>query len=132
MLCFALARPLFSRTAAAARRRRPLWLASYSTGSSSSSGSGPRESGKSDPLRILFCGSDEFSCASLRALHDEHKRDASLIRSIDVVVRPSKPTGRGYKVLREGCYESSSSSSSSIPFFFFLLFLVFAFLLLWL
>lgn len=55
-----------------------------------------------DPLRILFCGSDEFSCFSLRALHEEQKRNADLIRSIDVVVRPSKPTGRGYKVLREG------------------------------
>ncbi|KAL2019710.1 hypothetical protein VTK56DRAFT_9247 [Thermocarpiscus australiensis] len=55
----------------------------------------------SDPLRILFCGSDEFSCVSLRALHEEHKRNADLIRSIDVVVRPSKPTGRGLKVLRE-------------------------------
>jgi methionyl-tRNA formyltransferase len=56
----------------------------------------------SDPLRILFCGSDEFSCFSLQALHEEHKQNANLIRSIDVIVRPSKPTGRGYKVLREG------------------------------
>ncbi|KAK3377851.1 formyl transferase [Podospora didyma] len=55
----------------------------------------------SDPLRILFCGSDEFSCASLRALHAEHKRNASLIRSIDVVVRPGKRTGRGLKVVHE-------------------------------
>ncbi|KAH6641712.1 hypothetical protein F5144DRAFT_619131 [Chaetomium tenue] len=56
---------------------------------------------KSDPLRILFCGSDEFSCASLKALHNEHKHNTNLIQSIDVVVRPSKPTGRGYKVIRE-------------------------------
>jgi methionyl-tRNA formyltransferase len=57
---------------------------------------------KSDPLRILFCGSDEFSCHSLQALHHEHKRNSRLIRSIDVVVRPAKRTGRGNKVLREG------------------------------
>ncbi|KAK5663019.1 hypothetical protein OQA88_6434 [Cercophora sp. LCS_1] len=39
----------------------------------------------SDPLRILFCGSDEFSCESLKALHDEQQRNAELIRSIDVM-----------------------------------------------
>ncbi|KAK0651586.1 formyl transferase [Cercophora newfieldiana] len=55
----------------------------------------------SDPLRILFCGSDEFSCASLRALHEEHQQNSDLIRSIDVVVRPPKLAGRGNKVLRE-------------------------------
>ncbi len=55
----------------------------------------------SDPLRILFCGSDDFSGASLRALHDEHQNNPALIESIDVVVRPGKPTGRGYKVISE-------------------------------
>ncbi|KAI2624947.1 Formyltransferase [Hypoxylon sp. NC1633] len=54
----------------------------------------------SEPLRILFCGSDEFSCASLQALYDEHRRDPGLIESIDVVVRPGKRTGRGYKVVQ--------------------------------
>ncbi|OTB09204.1 hypothetical protein M426DRAFT_134403 [Hypoxylon sp. CI-4A] len=54
----------------------------------------------SEPLRILFCGSDEFSCASLRALHDELQVNPELIQSINVVVRPSKRTGRGYKVLQ--------------------------------
>ncbi|KAG7289708.1 hypothetical protein NEMBOFW57_006084 [Staphylotrichum longicolle] len=58
-------------------------------------------SSKSDPLRILFCGSDQFSCTSLQALHDEQQRNGDLIQSIDVVVRPSKPSGRGLKVLRE-------------------------------
>ena len=86
MLFLALTRSLL-RTPARPRRCWP----SYSTASKAS-----------DPLRILFCGSDEFSCVSLRALHEEQKRNANLIRSIDVVVRPSKPTGRGYKVLREG------------------------------
>ncbi|KAI1773516.1 Formyltransferase [Hypoxylon cercidicola] len=55
---------------------------------------------KSEPLRILFCGSDEFSCAALEALHREHVRDPELIRSIDVVARPGKRTGRGYKVIQ--------------------------------
>jgi methionyl-tRNA formyltransferase len=55
----------------------------------------------SSPLRILFCGSDEFSAASLSALHAEHTRNPSLIESIDVVVRPPKPTGRGYKTIRQ-------------------------------
>lgn len=55
----------------------------------------------SDPLHILFCGSDDFSCASLQALHDEHVRNPDLIRSIDVVVRPGKPTGRGWTVIRD-------------------------------
>ncbi|KAI1130085.1 formyl transferase [Nemania abortiva] len=55
----------------------------------------------SDPLHILFCGSDDFSCASLQALHHEHVQNPSLIRSIDVVVRPGKRTGRGYKVVRD-------------------------------
>ncbi|XXH03472.1 hypothetical protein Hte_009877 [Hypoxylon texense] len=54
---------------------------------------------KSDPLRVLFCGSDEFSCAALEALHREHVRDPGLVRSIDVVARPGKRTGRGYKVI---------------------------------
>ncbi|KAK0635872.1 formyl transferase, partial [Bombardia bombarda] len=54
-----------------------------------------------DPLRILFCGSDEFSWQSLSALHAEKERNPDLIRSIDVVVRPPKRTGRGLKTLRE-------------------------------
>lgn len=58
----------------------------------------------SDPLKILFCGSDEFSIASLRALHQEHLRNNDLIRSLDVVVRPGKPTGRGMKTIRQGQY----------------------------
>ena len=55
-----------------------------------------------EPLRILFCGSDEFSIASLRALHKEHERDKTLIESIDVVCRPAKPVGRGLKDRRQG------------------------------
>ncbi|KAI0387139.1 Formyltransferase [Hypomontagnella monticulosa] len=55
---------------------------------------------KSKPLRILFCGSDDFSCASLEALHREHVDNPGLIQSIDVVVRPGKRTGRGLKVIQ--------------------------------
>ena len=55
-----------------------------------------------EPLRVLFCGSDEFSIASLRALHKEHERDKALIESIDVVSRPPKLVGRGFKDTREG------------------------------
>ena len=55
-----------------------------------------------EPLRILFCGSDDFSIASLRKLYKEHQRDQDLIASIDVVCRPGKPVGRGRKIIREG------------------------------
>jgi hypothetical protein len=60
----------------------------------------------SDALNILFCGSDEFSIASLRALHKAKREDHLNIRSIDVVHRPGKPTGRGLKVIREGISKS--------------------------
>ncbi|KAK3957032.1 methionyl-tRNA formyltransferase [Pseudoneurospora amorphoporcata] len=53
------------------------------------------------PLRILFCGSDLFSCYSLKALHAEHKANPGLIKSIDVMVRPGKAMGRGYKEIRQ-------------------------------
>ena len=56
----------------------------------------------SDPLRVLFCGSEEFSIVSLHALHQEHLRDPESIASIDVVCRPGKPVGRGLKTVREG------------------------------
>lgn len=56
----------------------------------------------SDPLRILFCGSDDFSIASLRALHDEHRKDRDFIASIDVICRSPKRVGRGLKQIRTG------------------------------
>ncbi len=60
-------------------------------------------SGKTaDPLRILFCGSDEFSAASLRRLNETHKRDPTLIESIDVVCKEGRPSGRGLKNIRDG------------------------------
>ncbi|KAB8257165.1 methionyl-tRNA formyltransferase family protein [Aspergillus pseudonomiae] len=54
-----------------------------------------------EPLRILFCGSDEFSIASLNALHKEHLDRPDRISSIDVVCRPGKRVGRGLKKIRE-------------------------------
>lgn len=56
----------------------------------------------SDPLRILFCGSDAFSCESLRALDKVRRSEPQLVKSIDVVTRPPKRTGRGLKVIRHG------------------------------
>ena len=56
----------------------------------------------SDPLRILFCGSDEFSIAHLKALHAYHLKQPERISSIDVVCRPGKRVGRGLKQIREG------------------------------
>ncbi|KAK8854845.1 hypothetical protein IAR55_003584 [Kwoniella newhampshirensis] len=46
---------------------------------------------RGDPFRILFCGSDEFSVASLKAVHEA--RD--LWSSIDVVVPAEREIGRG-------------------------------------
>ncbi|KAE8350039.1 methionyl-tRNA formyltransferase family protein [Aspergillus coremiiformis] len=54
-----------------------------------------------EPLRILFCGSDEFSIASLKALHKECLDRPDRISSIDVVCRPGKRVGRGLKKIRE-------------------------------
>jgi hypothetical protein len=53
-----------------------------------------------EPLRILFCGSDSFSCTTLQALHQEYQRSSSNIASIDVVCRQGKPCGRGLKSVR--------------------------------
>ncbi|KAF2966162.1 hypothetical protein GQX73_g7403 [Xylaria multiplex] len=55
----------------------------------------------SDPLHILFCGSDQLSCDVLKALYNEHVDNPDLIQSIDVVVRPAKRTGRGLQKLTE-------------------------------
>ena len=53
-----------------------------------------------EPLRILFCGSDSFSCSSLEALYRESQRPSTNIASIDVVCREGKPYGRGLKSIR--------------------------------
>lgn len=56
---------------------------------------------KYEPLRVLFCGADDFSIYSLRALHELHKQRPDKIESIDVVCRPDKRVGRGLKQVRE-------------------------------
>ena len=56
----------------------------------------------SDPLRILFCGADQFSIASLKALHVEHVADSDFIKSIDVLCKSDKKVGRGLKDYRSG------------------------------
>jgi hypothetical protein len=66
------------------------------------------------PLRLLFCGSDDFSSASLRAVHQEHLRNPQSIKSIDVLIRPGKPSGRGLKSIREGTYYDILSSLMSL------------------
>ena len=57
---------------------------------------------KSDPLRILFCGADQFSIASLKALHAEHVANSDFIKSIDVLCKSDKKSGRGLKAYRSG------------------------------
>ncbi|OJD36128.1 methionyl-trna formyltransferase [Diplodia corticola] len=52
-------------------------------------------------LRLLFCGSDDFSIHALRALHREHVSNPRLIDTLDVVHRPGKRTGRGLKQIRQ-------------------------------
>ncbi|KAH7003410.1 formyl transferase [Fusarium venenatum] len=54
-----------------------------------------------DPLRILFCGSDEFSCASLKAVYEEHSQNKGLIESLEVMALPPKRSGRGFSSLKQ-------------------------------
>jgi methionyl-tRNA formyltransferase len=54
-----------------------------------------------NPLRVLFCGSDDFSIHSLRAIRDLQARRDDKIHSIEVVCRPDKRTGRNLKNLHQ-------------------------------
>ena len=69
-------------------------------------GSTRRQSSSSErnfePLRVLFCGSDDFSAASLHALHNEYIERPNVVAALHVVSKKPKPTGRGLKRLREG------------------------------
>lgn len=51
-------------------------------------------------LRILFCGSDEFSITSLKALYNYSQESGSTVASIDVAAKTDKRVGRGLKVIR--------------------------------
>ena len=72
-----------------------------------------------EPLRILFCGSDSFSIASLRKLYSHYQSHKKFIASIDVVCRPGKRVGRGLKTIREGvlpCHlRCRDSHSAKVP-----------------
>lgn len=57
---------------------------------------------ESESLRVLFCGSDEFSVASLEVLHNELVCNPTLIKSIDVLTRAPKRVGRGLKTVQPG------------------------------
>ncbi|KAJ5550624.1 hypothetical protein N7535_001431 [Penicillium sp. DV-2018c] len=65
-----------------------------------------------DPLRILFCGSDEFSITHLKALHAYHSKNPERISSIDVVCRPGKRVGRGLRQIREVPIKAAASALS--------------------
>ncbi|EME84857.1 uncharacterized protein MYCFIDRAFT_135231 [Pseudocercospora fijiensis CIRAD86] len=63
-----------------------------------------------DPLRILFCGADDFSSHSLRALHELTEKHPETVASIDVVCRPDKRTGRGLKHTRQVPIKATAQS----------------------
>ncbi|CAK4027231.1 Methionyl-tRNA formyltransferase, mitochondrial [Lecanosticta acicola] len=50
---------------------------------------------------ILFCGADEFSIYSLRAVHRLLDRTLDKVQSIEVVCRPAKRVGRGLQEIQE-------------------------------
>lgn len=54
------------------------------------------KAGWDDKLRILFCGTDEFSIESLQGLHIVSKT-SDQISSIDVVTKKDQRTGRGLR-----------------------------------
>ncbi|RKF82041.1 putative methionyl-tRNA formyltransferase [Golovinomyces cichoracearum] len=64
----------------------------------------------SDPLRVLFCGSDEFSVSALRELEKEKITNPSLIKSIDVLCRPGKPIGRGMRKIAEAPIKAAAQN----------------------
>lgn len=51
-------------------------------------------------IHVLFCGSDDFSIASLNALHSYSQERDSNVASIDVAAKTDKRVGRGLKVIR--------------------------------
>lgn len=62
-----------------------------------------------NPIRILFCGADDFSIFSLKAIRELQQRKPECIASIDVVCRPDKRVGRGLKKVQEGmCKEGKA------------------------
>ncbi|KAI9899946.1 hypothetical protein N3K66_004208 [Trichothecium roseum] len=82
-------------------RRSHRWLAVSRHLPRRHSSSFVTSSGEStEPLRILFFGSDDFSTASLRGLDGLRAEKPGLIESIDVATLLPKPVGRGLKQVR--------------------------------
>ncbi|PSK34380.1 methionyl-tRNA formyltransferase [Elsinoe australis] len=76
--------------------RRPSCVIRPWTRSQSTKTLGADTRPKFPPLRILFCGSDEFSIYSLFALY---KLPSDIVSSIEVVCKTPQRTGRGLKHL---------------------------------
>jgi methionyl-tRNA formyltransferase len=50
-------------------------------------------------MRVVFCGTPEFSVPSLKALIEESRKDSSFIESLPAVItQPDRPSGRGRKL----------------------------------
>ncbi|KAF3119720.1 Methionyl-tRNA formyltransferase [Orbilia oligospora] len=64
-------------------------------------------------IKILFCGSDDFSLRSLKALQAiQESTQNSSIESIDVVIKHEKPSGRGLKGHRANPIRDFAESKS--------------------
>jgi len=66
-------------------------------------------------LRILFCGADDFSIASLRAVVEAQRHVPGLIHDIHVLHRTAKPTGRGLTKLREVPIKQVATEELNLP-----------------
>ncbi|KAK3714174.1 Methionyl-tRNA formyltransferase [Vermiconidia calcicola] len=62
-----------------------------------------------DPLNILFCGTDEFSIYSLRALHKLQNQRPEKIANIDVLCRPNKLGGRHWDRIHEAPIKAAAA-----------------------
>lgn len=70
-----------------------------------------RDSGR--PPHILFFGSDTFSLATLRRLHEAGKSGGDLYRSLEVVTREPAPKGRG--LVRQKGSSSTRKRIETVP-----------------
>lgn len=90
-------RPLVRPAFALARRRQPPAVGPVMAVTCRRSIYTTTSGKKSDPLRILFCGSDTMSTEALHALHEEATYNPELVDKIEVVVLPPRNVGRGFK-----------------------------------
>lgn len=61
-------------------------------------------------LRILFCGSDDFSARSLEKIAGKKAHEDGIVNSIDVVCKKGRPYGRGLKRIRHGMSDTLTDS----------------------